>query len=120
MFANAGAAGTTAYPPLREIYSAASVPDPLKKRTPRICSNLGSRMKTLRRWLSLRQHFVVNPAIRFLYPLAQANRRLPSHNLLDAGVVAVPAIHAFWGAQIVSALESHAGNFFHDVHQLIN
>src|SRR2546430_12848984 len=100
MFAKAGAAGTAVYPPWREIYSSASVPEPLKKRTPRIFSNLGSRMTHPREILSLRQHLVVNPAIGILHPLAQADRRLPFHNLLDPGVVAVPAHHAFWCAQI--------------------
>src|SRR4030095_10738464 len=120
MFANAGAAGTTVYPPLREIYSTASAPDPLKKRTPTICSNLGSRMGHSREIAIAPPTFCRKSSDKFSPSLAQANRRLPSHDLLNTGVIAVPTLHAFWRAQIVSALESHAGDLFHDVHQLVN
>ena len=40
--------------------------------------------------------------------------------LLDQGVVAVAAIHAFGRAQVVIALQLDAGDIFHDIDELVD
>src|SRR5262245_51973632 len=61
------------------------------------------------------QKLIVNPTVGLFQAIAQRRVRLPPQVFLDEGVVAVAAVHAFWRAQIVIALESYARKAFRQI-----
>ena len=69
---------------------------------------------------SLAGDLVVDPAIGFFHADAELGVGLPVHELFDEGVVAVAAVDALGGLEIVGAFELDAGDVFDDVDELVD
>ena len=67
-----------------------------------------------------RHVLVVDPPVGLLHAHPERRVRFPSEIFLDQRIVAVPAVHSLWGAQIVFSLQLNSRNRFRDVHQLID
>ena len=100
--------------------------NPFHTKEGRIC--LARAFIDHREWLARRRvaphpcagDLVVDPAIGLLHAVAKRDARRPAETLHDQRVVAVAAVDALRGGQVVSALQFDAGNVFDDVHQLVD
>ena len=98
--------------PLRDGFSANMMPvTPGSKRLSE--SHLESNCTT-------QVHLALDPAIGFLYTVAESNRRLPSQSIENHRIVAVAAIYSFRSLQIICSLEPDARYLLNNIHQLIN
>ena len=61
-----------------------------------------------------------NPAISDCQTLFERNRGLPLKFISKAGIVAVPAAHALWFADIVTLSQGLAGDPADDVHEFVD
>ena len=64
--------------------------------------------------------FSLDPAIGDRQTLLEGNRRLPLKFISKAGIVAVPAAHALWFADIVTLSQGLAGDPADDVHEFVD
>src|SRR5690349_2270983 len=69
--------------------------------------------------LPLAGHLVVDPAVGLLHAVAELGVGLPAEEFLDQRVVAVAAVHALGGRQVVVPLKLDAGDLLDDVDELV-
>src|SRR5262245_13773136 len=68
----------------------------------------------------LGRHLLVDPRVGFPHPRFECDRRRPAEALPNQCVVAVAATHTLRCVELVAAYQSHAGDRFDDVHQLVD
>ena len=66
------------------------------------------------------KHLVFDPGVGLRQAVAQADGGLPAEYFLNERVVAVAAVDALGGVEVVVALELDAGDLFDDVDELVD
>src|SRR5579862_5799043 len=65
-------------------------------------------------------HLAFDPFIGLGHAVFQAYRRLPAEILDYLRIVAVTAIHALWGIELILPFQLYACNLFHHIYKLID
>ena len=71
-------------------------------------------------FVGLAGDLVVDPLVGLLQAVPQPGVGFPTEDLLDQGVIAVSAVHALGGAQVVVALQFDAADLLGDVDELVD